>query len=175
MIYNYNSIQAFLSNELQRRVKLNPRYSLRSFARNLNLSPGALSEILRGRREVSLKSIPSIAKSIGLNASEGRHLLKLAQLAKAAKDEGLREFSTELPQDDRLVLSEDIFNLISEWYHFAILNLLDCDAFEWQSTWIAKRLGISRIQAQMAMELLLRMGLVARKNGSYQGTNQNVT
>lgn len=168
MVFNYESIDAFLTDELRRRVRLNPRYSLRSFARNLHISPGALSEILRGRRQLSLKSVPHIVRAIGLNAAEGRHLLHLAQKAKT------KEIEIHTNARDEMALGEQLFSLISEWYHFAILNLLECEDFKWNAQWVARRLGISRIQAQMAMDVLLRMGLVERKNGKYQGRSEAV-
>lgn len=171
MVFDHDSIESFLKDELRRRVRLNPRYSLRSYARHLKLSPGALSEILRGRRELSLKSVPNVAKAIGLNAHESRHLLRLAHHAKAARDKGLLEIERKAQLKDEYKVSEDIFGLISDWYHFAILNLLDCDSYQWSPTWIAKRLGISRIQAQMAMDLLLRMGLVEKTKGGVRSKN----
>jgi uncharacterized protein (TIGR02147 family) len=171
MIFNYESLETYLKDELRRRVRLNPRYSLRSFARNLKLSPGALSEILRGQRNLSVKSVAQVARAIGLNAAEAKHLLHLAQLA---KDSELKELETQTKARDEVALSEELFSLISEWYHFAILNLLECEDFEWNSAWISRRLGISRIQTQMAMELLLKMGLVERKNGRYAGKSSTV-
>lgn len=172
MIFNYESLQAFLADELQRRVKTNARYSLRSFARTLRLSPGALSEILRGRRDVSLKAIPYIAQSIGLNAAEAKHLLYLAQKAKAEK-EGVGKIN-QTPPSTQKFLSEDLFNLIAEWHHFAILNLLDCDEFEWRASWFAQRLGLTKLQAQIAMDLLLRMGLVVKERGKYRGAMERL-
>lgn len=170
MVFDHESIPTLLSEELRRRLRDNPRYSLRSFARSLKLSPGALSEILRGRRDLPVKAIANVAKAIGMNAAEAQHLLRLAQNAKLASS------GTEIParETDQRVLNEQIFSLISEWYHFAILNLLEIDGFEWKDSWIASRLGITRTQAKMAMDLLLRLKLVARKDGKIASHNDHV-
>lgn len=175
MIFNYDSIETFLSDELRRRVQLNPRYSLRAYAKNLKLSPGALSEILHGKRELSLKSVPGIAKAFGLNVEEGRHLLRLALKSRAHKNEALQalERAAALKRNHH-ELSSDLFALVSEWYHFAILNLLDCYRYEWNSTWISDRLGISRIQARLAMDLLVKLGLVIKDNGRYASRHEGV-
>ncbi len=173
MIFNYDSLEAFLKDELRRRMRTNPRYSLRSFARNLQLSPGALSEILRGRREMSIKSVPHVAKAIGLNAVEAKHLLQLAQTAKTSKNETLKALGQPESREEH-ILSEDLFGLISDWYHFAILNLLDCERLEWNAAWISKRLGITQIQAQMAMGLLLRMGLVEKRGSRVAGKTSHI-
>src|SRR5262245_217495 len=45
-----------LKQELERRVAQNPAYSLRAFAKQLKMSPGALSEVLKGQRAISLRA-----------------------------------------------------------------------------------------------------------------------
>jgi len=44
-----------LEAELAKRRRRNPRYSLRAFARDLATNHMSLSQILRGRREVSVR------------------------------------------------------------------------------------------------------------------------
>lgn len=52
----------FLNRELQRRRSLDPCYSLRSFARELKLSPSFLSDVLTGRRGLSPGKAGAIAQ-----------------------------------------------------------------------------------------------------------------
>ncbi len=167
MWFEYKSISDLLSAELRRRVQSNSRYSLRSFAHALKLSPGALSEILREKRDLSLRSVPNLVRALGLNAVEAQHLMTLAQNGK---------LGTPLPAkaQNQRQLTDEIFVLVSEWYHFAILNLLDCEGFDWKAEKIAARLGISRLQAKMAMQLLIKLGLVERKAGRIQGTREHI-
>lgn len=165
MVFETDSAPEFLQQEFHRRVRMNPKYSLRAYARSLGLSSGALSEILNQRRPLSLKAASKIAKSLGLNQKESKRLYELVETDKR-KSLNL----PETPQDqidnaDRKQLDVDTFHLISEWYHFAVLNLVDCLGFRWQAAHIAKRLGISLTQAQMAMRLLTRLGLVKKRNG----------
>lgn len=169
MIFDYQSVEQFLKDELRRRLHTNPRYTLRSFARALKVSPGALSEILRGHRQLSVRSVPQVVRAIGLNQAEAKHLLNLIYQAKAKQNP---EAQTGEPPPKAQRVPEDIFNLVSEWYHFAILNLLDCDGFKWDAAWIARRLGLTRMQAQMAMELLLKLKLVEKRDGKYKGQSQ---
>jgi len=104
---------------------------------------------------------------MGLNSVEAQHLLSLAQSEK---------LETSLPKQDldQRQLSEEIFSLVSEWYHFAILSLLDCEDFEWKESSIASRLQISRAQAKMAMQLLIKLGLVVNKKGRIQSGHEHV-
>jgi uncharacterized protein (TIGR02147 family) len=158
-----SSAQNILLQEFNRRVRVNARYSLRAYARALGLSSGALSEILRGQRPISLKGAVKISKALGLGQAEAK---KFYEAVETQKRSALSELAWNAPPPrplDRKQLDEDAFHLVSEWYHFAILNLMDCEGFRWQARYIARRLGVSISQAQMAMGLLLRMGLVARQ------------
>ena len=175
MIFEADSIHGFLMGELKRRVGVNPRYSLRAYARHLGLSPGELSEVLREKRDLSLKSALKVAKAMNLNPIETKQLLHLAQVVKSRKiGTGAQLEERTVPTLEQKQLTEDTFSLIADWYHFAILNLLDLEGFKWHSGWIAKRLGLTPTQAKMAMDLLLRLGIVKQMNGRYKGAEDFV-
>ena len=164
MIFESSSIRQFLNDELARRVRVNPNYSLRSFARNLSLSPGELSELLRNKRNLSMKSADKIARALGMNTREKQHLVLLAQ-----KDRSVRlgiEFELEdkeIAESNRV--PETDFSKISEWYHFAILNLFDLKDFCWNVRWISRKLNLSLTQTKIAMSDLIECGLVRKING----------
>lgn len=172
MVFETDSVQTFLSHEFSRRVRFNPRYSLRAYARALGLSSGALSEILRSRRPLSLKAATRIARSLSLNAAETKRLYELVEADKRkalGETEPLRKPD---PRPEQKQLDEDTFHLVSGWQHFAILNLVDCEGFQWNASYIAKRLGLGIQQAKMAMELLVRIGLV-RRQGTHVKCDQD--
>jgi transcriptional regulator with XRE-family HTH domain len=53
-----------LETEFARRRRVNPRYSLRAFARSVNLEHSTLSQLLRGKRTMTWKSIQQIARTM---------------------------------------------------------------------------------------------------------------
>lgn len=53
-------LRLFLAEELASRKQRNPAYSLRAFARRLQMSPSFLSEVLKGKKAVS----PSRAEAL---------------------------------------------------------------------------------------------------------------
>jgi transcriptional regulator with XRE-family HTH domain len=57
----------YLAQELLRRKERNPSYSLRSFARDLRLSPSCVSEILNNKRSPSPKNVRKIAEKLALD------------------------------------------------------------------------------------------------------------
>ena len=71
--------QSILAYEFSRRRQVNPRYSLRAFAVSLGMEHSTLSQLLRGRRSITWKSIRIIAlklrwagSSVLTGAADGR-------------------------------------------------------------------------------------------------------
>lgn len=59
---------AVLQTEFRRRRSANPRYSLRSFARDLSIDHSTLSQILRGRRRLTVRSVRALGRRLRLAA-----------------------------------------------------------------------------------------------------------
>ena len=155
-ILNYDSYIDFLRAELERRVKNNPQYSLRSYARDLKMSPGEFSQILNEKRKLTAKGALKISQALGLSEIEKKHLLLLTQDLKlnAGVENG----------QSKSILDLEYFKVIEGWYHFAILNLSDCVGFKWDIKYISKRLGISPIEVKAALDRLLKVHLLKKKN-----------
>lgn len=170
MLLQSENYKEFLSSELVRRIRHNPRYSQRAFARQLKLSPGELSELLRGKRKLSLKSAIRISKQLGLSAGETKHLLTLVQresTEQVLSGEAIPAFNNAALSSHSLSL--DMFALVSDWYCFAILNLVECEDFQHNESWIARRFGLSLTQVRLALERLERVGLITREQGRDKG------
>ncbi|MFK8139162.1 MAG: TIGR02147 family protein [Bdellovibrionales bacterium] len=146
----------FLNAELERRITQNRSYSLRAFARDLRLSPGELSEIIRGKRKLTTKASLKISNALGLSHIEEKHLIGLA-LEKESAQVLTKE---ELDREKKKVLNLEYFKVIENWYHFAILNLSECKNFKWNVKLIGKRLGLSTIEVKIAIDRLLKIGLL---------------
>lgn len=165
MLLSMSSAQQFLAQEYSRRRQVNPRYSQRAFARQIGLSPGELSEVLSGKRGLSLKSALRISKAMGLTATETKHLIHLAQLQKT-RTMGASDLLEPSSQPlESLQLSQDAFFVVSAWYCFAILNLVDCEGFRWDPQWIARRLGITKTEVQSAIDRMERVGVIQSTQG----------
>jgi uncharacterized protein (TIGR02147 family) len=141
--------QSLLREKLVERQLKNPAYSLRAFARAVNLNPAALSMILNGKRRVSKSLADRVAENLMLEPQQRERLLAL--------------FDHENPEtsQDRVVeLRADEFQLISQWHHFAILSLAETQDFQSDVAWIARRLGISKSTAQQAIDRLVRLEML---------------
>jgi transcriptional regulator with XRE-family HTH domain len=132
----------------------NPNWSQRAFAQKLGLSSGSLSEIMKGKRPLT-----------------ARLKKKIAGILQLSPVEQLDFFEEDLPQNMRPArheyfrLSEDQFHLISDWWHYAILNLVKTKGFTPDQNWIAERLGLSTKVVAEAWDRLFRLGFLKRTQG----------
>jgi uncharacterized protein (TIGR02147 family) len=173
MIFNHMDPVGFLKEQLAERAKANPSYSLRAFARKLELSPGGLSLILARKKRFSAERAVGIARALELDAKESEYFVLLNQFTHA-KNEAyrtlileklalLRAVAGQGSASETSVLSVDRFRLISEWYGLACLELVTCvspSQGKWNSRLIAERLTITPAEADAMIERLKRLQLI---------------
>ncbi len=75
-----------LSNEYQRRKALNPLYSLRAFALNLDLDPSLLSRILTEKELPSLETAQKICQKLKLNQLMAKHFVLSVSAEKSCQE-----------------------------------------------------------------------------------------
>ena len=81
----------------------------------------------------------------------------------------------EAPPGDYDRIGLDAFQVISDWYHLAIVELANTPDFRGEPYGIARSLGISVVEARAALERLLRLGMLARSDsGCIRGTGKTV-
>ncbi|MBI2605950.1 MAG: TIGR02147 family protein [Deltaproteobacteria bacterium] len=149
--YAQTEIRKRLTAELVRLQERNSAYSLRSYARKLELSPSALSEILRGKRPLAVKTARRILERLCVAPHKSEKIL--ASFASGRRSGAANEYRQ---------LNMDYFHVVSDWYYFAILSLAETKDFRDDPSWIARRLGITPAQARTALERLERMEMLAR-------------
>jgi uncharacterized protein (TIGR02147 family) len=152
----------FLNQELIKRTRKNSSFSQRAFANMLNLSPGELSEILNGKRKLSLKKALVIAEKLALDPQETLDFLSLVKSTDLKKK---KEIDSDLESQ---ILSVDAFELVSNWYCFALINLSECVGFSWDRDYIARKLNISKAEARDALQRLEKVGLIEKRGGDFQ-------
>lgn len=140
----------FISDEFAKRKARNPNFSIRSFAKWLDVSPAQLSQLMTGKRPLTTKTLNKIVDRLGLSPFE-QH--ELASTVLKGKDSSSKR--------DRL--NEDKFRLIADWYHLAILSLTKVKDAKADPRWIARRLGISSEDANQALIRLERLQLLSLK------------
>lgn len=150
-------MREFLREALAARCARNPRYSLRAFARQLGTDHSTLSQILRGRRPLAVRTIARYCDKLGVPAEirdrfivAERHRRRHAATTPAGLTRLGRELST----------------LLSDWRHFAILELTRLGSFTPDSHWIARVLDATVDDVNIAVQRLLRFGLLQMTSDS---------
>jgi uncharacterized protein (TIGR02147 family) len=69
-------------------------------------------------------------------------------------------------------LDLDQFAAISDWYHYAILSLLELPESRLEARWVAERLNLGQAQAKLAIERLKRLGLVEKRGARWRQSDQ---
>jgi uncharacterized protein (TIGR02147 family) len=164
-----------LQGELSARRRNHAAYSLRQFARDLKISPGRLSQILTGKQGISKRQAEKLAHLLGLNKKQTEIFCQLAEAAYSKSPRRREEASRDLKQNKQgmIDLDLDTFSVISDWYHMAILELVSLRRFESDSKWIAKALGISHLDATLAIERLCKSGQLNWQSGKLVPSHQN--
>jgi len=142
--------RVWLQNELSTRLRLNPRYSIRSFAKKLEIHSSTLSQILSGKRHISEKMIARFEKRIGSPFFKG-----------------------EASPGNYALISGDVFAIVSDWYHYSILELTHLKGFKTDIGWISRKLGISAGECQIAVDRLKRAGLLVQQGNTLRKAVSN--
>lgn len=147
----------------ERRLR-NPAYSLRAFARSCGVSPASLSQILSGKRRLTLKSARLISERLAFAPDERERFLRTTDAP--TRDREDRELGP------RQRLDTERFRLIADWYHFAILSLGELPNHEATPDWVAEKLGISQAEAEGALKRLRSLGIIRIRGGKLKQISQ---
>ena len=122
-----------------------------------------LAKILKGQRPIRKQAIRRYAAKLGLNPIQVHHF-EVASPRSNAKNKSNQD---ETPANYQQ-LSLDAFQVISDWYHYAILELMRLPDFNGDVSWIAKTLKISPAEVGIAIERLTRLEMIEIQDGIWK-------
>jgi uncharacterized protein (TIGR02147 family) len=148
-----NCFRLFLQAELGRRCARNPQYSLRAFAKFLAIDHATMSQLLRGKRPLTPRTILRLGTRLGLDRTViDRYVANECNWRRDAADDAA--------QNEMQQLADDAAHVIADWYHYAILELTRLQDFKTDSRWIARVLGITPDEVNLALTRLVRLGML---------------
>ncbi len=148
-----------LQREFIERSKKNPAYSLRAFAKSLGIDQSFLSKVLKGQRPITAKLVAQIGPKLGMKPQQVKQLFTAGTAA----------------MPSFLSLSDDEFDHLSEWHHFAILELSKTEGFDPSPKKIAQRLGVHVEEVRAALARLDRLGFIKMNGSKFQVLTPNTT
>lgn len=156
---------------------------MRSFAKDLNISPQHLSAFFSHRRGLSEAKAEEIASRLELD-QKTKDLFVSAIRARYTRSPILKKEARANHETiksehwSNSEISHDAFQVISDWHHYGLLELIKITPRNLQKfSYFSKRLKISENEVQMALHRLIRLNLVSAQKDKlgWTATHDTVT
>jgi uncharacterized protein (TIGR02147 family) len=155
-----DALVEILKSEFERKRKRNASYSLRSFSRDLEIDASNLSKILSYQKDPGPVLKARLAIKIGLSNED---LATFSAMSGSTQDQAYAPHPLET------------FQLISDWQHYAILELFKLKKFEVSIVSISEKLAIPQKEAKRSLDRLVRAGFLKSQNGVLSLTDTSST
>jgi uncharacterized protein (TIGR02147 family) len=169
-VFSYESFRSFLTDEFAQRTKRNGLYSLRAFARDLNMSHSRLSEFLSKKSPISARSGQTICKALSLAQEECAYLIDLIQ-CEFHPNESVRASAREAAKQKRqtrLIVSKgDGPDLLENWYDLSLIVFLTLPR-PMPMPEVAERLGLDEKTVTEAAGRLERAAFIERDGAGWK-------
>ena len=136
--------------------KMNPKYSLRAYARFLGMHPSSLSHILKSQRKPTISQVQTITKRLELTAKE--QFLFYGSLDYSINGNTLHQPDIH---SDKLLEEENYLKVVSDWRYTAILVLIESRPFSktLDIDYIQEKFNLKKTDAQNIINDLISLGL----------------
>ncbi len=163
-----------LKEELARRARLNPQYSLRSFAKQIGIDASLLSKILKNQRKLTAENAKKIIKKCQMNTADKKlfwsSLVQDREQTFGIYDELSDELVNEPKSIHENLLPNETFQLISDPQHYILTELTRTKGFKSEIPWIAKKLNLSTANTRDTIDRLLKVGMITKDGNTYVRT-----
>jgi uncharacterized protein (TIGR02147 family) len=177
-MFSKSNYREVLRDELTNRIQKNSKYSLRAFARDLDISNSMLSEILNKKKMLSTEKARSICKNLNLSDLEVNYFIDLVTIDSNNTSETQmlaknRVSKAKLEGAHYTRIEKDRFEMISNWYYFVILELCKIKDISHDAAVFSNYLGLTVIETEEAIERLVRLGFITISHERYNLENPN--
>lgn len=134
-----------ITENFQQLKRRNPRYSLRAYAKKLEVSPGTLSEVMRAKLKLKPERMEKILYRLDIPVRRKNHLL--LKMGKTAHHE-------------RQIVSKEAALFLAPWPHRAALHFFDLETENLSAVELSQRLDISLAETKKCLNQLLKLELL---------------
>jgi uncharacterized protein (TIGR02147 family) len=143
-----------LRSEFKKRKVKNGQYSLRSFARLLDIDSSILSAVLKKKRPFPIRRVDWAIQKLSFTEEDSQKFYQSVIQERFS-------ISTHTVMDQQDILTEDLhFNILSQWEYYAVLTLFDVKSFRPEPRYLAKKLGLTLQRAEQVWLGLEKAGLI---------------
>lgn len=164
-IYEYQSSRRYLLELLAYRQKVEPGFSVRRWAKEMELSSNALLVmLLQGKRPLRLQHVKFLFKGLPLSSQERLYFQALIQFENATTPEEKELCSLWLseihPGKSVRIKEIEEYQVIAHWAHSVLMALTDLPAFDGSAESAHRLLGgkVALAELRAALERLVDLG-----------------
>lgn len=160
---------------LELKQSRNPAYSIGSFGRLLGVDASRMAQILHGKVGISVKRAVEFAEILKFNEHDSKMFVLLVQTEHERNPKRKREAQEKL--NELLESYKDLtdnFSSICDWYHHAIVEMLDLTEPPPSIEVMARKIGVGQENVEEALARLETLGVIEKNDkGFYQVTTTN--
>lgn len=161
--------------EIDLRQRKNPAYSLRAFARDLETPAAVMSLVLQGKRPLTAEKALQWSELLKLSGAKKSELLAAVSREVGVRLDPVHRKTRAIEEKmDYFKLQMDQFALLSDWWHFGLMNLVKLKDCPQSPPEMARRLGIRTEDCIEALERLERLGLMSKSADRWVRTERPV-
>lgn len=162
------SASLMLKKAYEKKRAQSPQYSLRQIAKRLGVSAPYLSQILNGKKPLSLHLLEELCVVLDIDREKRDRLLAelisskgvRAKISKAPSSQPLP--AQQLPAD---FVPEKFFWVLEEWFHLPILNATLLADYDGTAEFVANHLGLPQPLVQASMDKMKAAGFLEEEKG----------
>ena len=179
-IFGYYDYAKYLRDHYEHARTRNTWYSYRFIQTRTGVDPGYLVKVFQGRKNLSEASVPRFAQLLKLNKREAEYFRLMVLFAKAGTSEETRHCFERLlsfSQVETRRMDKEGYQYYEKWYNAAVRQILSFYPFRGNYEALADMTEppISPAEAKKAVQLLVKLGLIARKGPGWEVTSRFIT
>jgi len=167
----YETYHDLILEEFEQRKFINNSYSMRAFARDLGVSGPRLNQILAKKHGLSVNAAKGFVERLKLDDKRKEWFLNSVGALHARNFKERTRYQLKIEKyrketTDFTELQLEYFKVISDWYHFAILELTYVEDFQNDHMWISEVLGITKKEVKAAIDRMISLDLLKEEDGT---------
>ena len=165
-----------LNHIFESRREINPSYSLRSFARDLDLTPSFLSQVLKGKKGLSHQKATEISQNLSLDLKEKEAFL-ISNLAANARSEERKKYYQQ-KYDDLFRKNErevpfEFYQTMTKWQNLALLEIIETGIETQSVKRMASLLKLSEAEVLCNLDTLIEIQELSFDGVNYRATSEH--
>ena len=186
-IFEYLDYREFLKDYYQQKKNANPSFSLRVFSDKIGFkAKDFISRIMNGDKNLSIQSIPKVAKGLKLGKHETSFFMGLVKFNQARSMDERNTAFEEMQEvlkvirfaEKQYLLGHCQYLIFSHWRHLTVRSLIGMFGFNGDYKTLAKQVSpkITVTEAKESVQLLEESMLIKKDaEGNYKLTDSAIT